>query len=207
MKREGPVLVAFLTGVIILAGYFIDNKPVADLASQIVRWQMIIAAFALAIGGVNMVRFHGEKVKNKKVDWPYSCIFLVSFLAYFILGVSKSPSSSQYMYIWQNLYQPASSTMYSFTLFYMTSACWRAFRIRNWQAAVMMLVGSVVLLGQVGLGAALSPAIPLISDWIVANPNAAAIRAITIGGSLGMVMMSARVILGLERTYMPGGNG
>ena len=94
--------------------------------------------------------------------------------------------------------------MYSFTLFYMTSACWRAFRIRNWQAGVLMVTGAVVLLGQVGIGAAISSAIPSVSSWIIDTPNAAAIRAITIGGSLGMVVMSIRVILGLEKTYMAG---
>jgi hypothetical protein len=207
MKREGPMLVAFLCGIIVLAGYFLDQKAVTDLAAQIVRWRIVIAAFALALGGVNMLRLHGQRVAQQKNNWPYSLIFIVSFFLYFVLGVTKSPTSSQYQYIWQNLYQPASSTMYSFTLFYMTSACWRAFRIRNWQAAVLLVVGVVVLLGQVGLGSAISPAIPKISDWIVANPSAAGIRAITIGGSLGMVMMSIRVILGLERTYMPGGNG
>ncbi len=206
MKREGPILVAFLCGAIVLAGYFVNQKSVSDLASQIVRWRIVIAAFALALGGVNMLSLHGKKVAQKKSNWPYSLIFIVSFFAYFVLGVTKSPTSAQYTYIWRNTYQPAASTMYSFTLFYMTSACWRAFRIRNWQAGVMLAVGVIVLLGQVGLGAAISPAIPKISDWIVANPNAAAIRAITIGGSLGMVMMSIRVILGLERTYMPGGN-
>ncbi|MGI6642917.1 MAG: hypothetical protein ACOX3V_02740 [Bacillota bacterium] len=201
------MLVAFLCGIIVLAGYFLDQKAVTDLAAQIVRWRIVIAAFALALGGVNMLRLHGQRVAQQKNNWPYSLIFIVSFFLYFVLGVTKSPTSSQYQYIWQNLYQPASSTMYSFTLFYMTSACWRAFRIRNWQAAVLLVVGVVVLLGQVGLGSAISPAIPKISDWIVANPSAAGIRAITIGGSLGMVMMSIRVILGLERTYMPGGNG
>lgn len=204
MKRQGPVLVAFLTGMIVLGGYFLKSEAVVDLSAQIVRWRIIVAAFALALGGVNMFRLHGKAIVSRGKNWPYSVVFLVAFCSYFILGVTKSTTSPEYKYIWQNLYQPASSTMYSFTLFYMTSACWRAFRIRNWQAGVLMVTGAVVLLGQVGVGAALSSAIPAISNWIIDTPNAAAIRAITIGGSLGMVIMSIRVILGLERTYMAG---
>lgn len=206
MKREGPLAVAFLSGVIVLSGYFFNYKPLIDLAAEVVRWRIIVAAFALALGGINMLRLHGRVVTGKKTNWPYSAIFIVAFAAYFILGVTLSPNSSQYQYVWKNIYQPAASTMYSFTLFYMTSACWRAFRIRNWQAGVMMVTGVVVLLGQVGIGSAISPVIPQISNWIVGNPSAGAIRAITIGGSLGMIMMSMRVILGLERTYMAGGN-
>jgi len=204
MKRQGPVLVAFVTGVIVLAGYFFNSQTVVDMSTQIVRWQNIVAAFALALGGVNMFRLHGKNIIGRKKNWVYSCIFMVAFVSYFVLGVAKSTTSAEYQYIWQNLYQPAASTMYSFTLFYMTSACWRAFRIRNWQAAVLMVTGAVVLLGQVGIGAAISEAIPAVSAWIIDTPNAAAIRAITIGGSLGMGVMSIRVILGLERTYMAG---
>ncbi len=66
-----------------------------------------------------------------------------------------------------------------------------------------MVTGAVVLLGQVGIGQPISSAIPSVSSWIIDTPNAAAI-ALTIGGSLGMVVMSIRVILGLEKTYMAG---
>lgn len=205
MKSQGPSLVAFLTGITVLAGYFLKSQGAYDVSAQIVRWRIIVAAFALVLGAVNMIRFHGENVLRGKSNRIYSGIFLISFAAYFILGMTKSVTSVQYQYIWQNLYQPAASTMYSFTLFYMASACWRAFRVRNWQAAVLMIVGVLVLLSQVGVGAALSPAIPKIAAWIIDVPNAAAIRAITIGGSLGMVVMSIRIILGLEKTYMAGG--
>ncbi len=205
MKREGPQLVALITGLIVLGGYFFKSPSVVSLSTQIVRWRIVVAAFALALGGFNMLRLHGRAIAEKRKNWPYSVIFVIAFLAYFILGVTTSPTSPAYKYVWQNVYQPAASTMYSFTLFYMTSACWRAFRIRNWQAAVLMVTGAIVLLGQVGIGQAISPWIPKISGWLIENPNSAAIRAITIGGSLGMVSVSLRIILGLERTYMPGG--
>jgi len=198
-------LVALVTGLIVLIGHFFTSAPIKAASAEIVRWRIIVAAFALALGGFNMLRLHGNKISQKRPNWQYSIIFVVAFVAYFTLGVTTSTTSPGYKYIWQNLYQPAASTMYSFTLFYMASACWRAFRIRNWQSGVLMVTGAAVLLGQVGLGAAISPAIPKFSAWVIAVPNAAAIRAITIGGSLGMVVMSIRVILGLERTYMAGG--
>ncbi len=205
MKREGPRLVALVTGLVVLGGYFFTSESVKAASDEIVRWRIIVAAFALALGGFNMMRLHGRAIAEKRKNWLYSAIFMAAFVAYFALGVAKSTTSPEYTYIWQNVYQPAASTMYSFTIFYMTSACWRAFRIRNWQAGVLMATGAIVLLGQVGLGAAISSYIPRISDWIIGVPNAAAIRSITIGGSLGMVVMSIRVILGLERTYMAGG--
>ena len=205
MKREGPALLAFVVGTIVLLGYFLKSPEIAKVSQQIVTWRTIVAAFALALGGVNMFRMHGRSVATRAKNWPYSLIFLVCFVGYFILGIATSPTSSAYQYIWSGLYQPAASTMYSFTLFYMTSACWRAFRIRNWQAGVLMVTGAIVLLGQVGIGQVLSPWIPKIASWLIQNPNSAAIRAITIGGSFGMVSVSLRIILGLERTYMSGG--
>lgn len=205
MKREGPAILAFVVGVIVLLGYFVKSQAVAALSSQIVTWRIIVAAFALALGGANMLKLHFRTLVERKHGWIYSLIFLVSFAGYFLLGVVTTPTSAPYMYIWSGLYQPASSTMYSFTLFYMASACWRAFRIKNWQAGVLMVTGCIVLLGQVGIGQTLSPIIPKISQWLIDYPNSAAIRAITIGGSLGMISVSLRIILGLERSYMPGG--
>ncbi len=206
MKRELPVALAFFSGAIIVAAYFFDFPALQSFSKTYANWRVIVAAFALGLGGINMMRIHGRNVSEKKQNWVYSIIFFVSFACFFIMGVAKGSASPGYQYIWTKLYQPASAAMYSFTLFYMTSASYRAFRIRNWQAAVLMVTGAIVILGQVGIGAAISRFIPLFSEWLIEYPNAAAIRAITIGGSLGMINVSLRIILGLERTYMPGGD-
>jgi hypothetical protein len=42
----------------------------------------------------------------------------------------------------------------------------------------------------------------VVKDWLMAVPQAAAVRGIGIGLALGGMAMSLRIILGIERTYM-----
>jgi len=43
---------------------------------------------------------------------------------------------------------------------------------------------------------------PLVQEWIMAVPQTAARRGILIGITLGVIAMSVRIILGIERTYL-----
>jgi len=89
-------------------------------------------------------------------------------------------------------------------VFYMTSACWRAFRIKTPQAAVMMGAAVLAMLGQVGIGQVIWSQLPAIKSWLQGPPTTAGMRGITIGAALGMISMSFRVILGLERSHLGG---
>jgi hypothetical protein len=110
-------MVALITGLIVLGGYFFKSVSIKAASAEIVRWRIIVAAFALALGGFNMLRFHGRAIAQKRKNWPYSIIFVVAFLLYFTLGVATSPTSDSYKYVWQNIYQPAASTMYAASWF------------------------------------------------------------------------------------------
>lgn len=125
MKRELPVALAFFSGIIMIAAHFLSIPALQDFSRTYANWRVIVAAFALALGGVNMMRIHGRNILEKREHWVYSVIFIVCFAVHFILGVAKGSASPEYQYIWTKLYQPAAATMYSFTLFYMTSACWQ----------------------------------------------------------------------------------
>ncbi len=60
----------------------------------------------------------------------------------------------------------------------------------------------VLMLGRVPLGAAIWGKFPILAEWIMTAPNAAATRGILIGVSLGALAMSLRILLGIERTYL-----
>ena len=69
----------------------------------------------------------------------------------------------------------------------------------------------MILLGSTPLGAVLTSwmpeslsilEIPNLAVWILSSPNLAGQRAIIIGIGLGVVSMSLRLILGVERSYL-----
>ena len=62
------------------------------------------------------------------------------------------------------------------------------------------------MLGRVPIGALISDFIPWTSQWLMAVPNLAAKRGILLGVSLGAIATSLRIIFGIERSYLGGGD-
>ena len=108
---------------------------------------------------------------------------------------------------------PLASTMYALLAFFVASASYRAFRAKNREATVLLIAAFIILLGSTPFGQMLTAwmphsfsifEIPNLAVWIMSSPNLAGQRAIMIGIGLGVVSMSLRLILGIERTYLGG---
>jgi len=205
MRKELPVAVSFLCGAIILLSFFTKSPAVSFLSKQVLGWRVIVAAFALGLGSINLLRVSFQKIRRKDGGVLGPIALVVSLIGYTILGIAQGTSSRPYSFIFQNIYSPATSTVFSLNAFFIVSAAYRSFRARNWQAAVFLLAGMVVLMGRVGIGQAIWGGFPVLTDWIMNNVNGAAMRGIIIGSAIGVIGTSLRVLSGAERAYF-GGN-
>jgi len=106
--------------------------------------------------------------------------------------------------------------MFSILAFFVASASYRAFRAKNREATILLITAFIILLGRTPVGHYVTfwlPSsldffhIPVLANWIMAIPNLAGQRAIMIGISLGVISMSLRMILGIERGYMGSDEG
>jgi hypothetical protein len=113
------------------------------------------------------------------------------------------------MYDW--IFIPLGATMYSLLAFYVASASYRAFRAKTRDATILLVAAFIILLGRTPLGVYATGwipesfsllQIPNLAIWVMTAPNLAGQRAIMIGIALGVVSMSLRLILGVERTYL-----
>ncbi len=109
------------------------------------------------------------------------------------------------------VFTPLSATMFALLAFFVASASYRAFKIRNAEATVLLVAGVILMIGRVPLGHFLTswfPSwlqwlhLPNLQEWIYQYPNVAGARAIMIGIALGLVGTSLRVILGIEKSFM-----
>ena len=101
---------------------------------------------------------------------------------------------------------PMGATMFALLAFYIASASYKAFRARSAEATVLLLAAIIVMLGQVPAGVSMfGESINDITHWILNVPNLASKRGIALGVGLGMVATSLRILLGIERTYLGGG--
>jgi hypothetical protein len=165
------------------------------------NWNIIVMAFATGLGAANLYRIHIGKINGKKENWALSVLLLTTLTIFVVLGVYQKPSGPTYKFFWDNLLQPLSSTLFSANAFFITSAAYRAFRVRTAEAAVLMVAALLVMLGNIGIGRAIWSEFPVIGGWLMRVPNAAAMRGITIGAALGSIAISFRVLLGFERSH------
>jgi hypothetical protein len=208
MRRTIPLVLTFLVGMYPIFAFFVPHASISGANQWLDRALMIVAAFALPLGVVNLVGMNLSKIKQKRTGWPYSIVLLAGLvvMAYFgVIGVIMGNSGFHptFEVLFESMVSPLQATMFSLLAFYVASAAYRAFRARNVEATILLVAAIIVMMGRIPFGDMLTGGrMTPLSEWIMNRPNAAAQRGIIIGAALGAASMSIRVILGIERTYL-----
>jgi hypothetical protein len=209
MKKTIPLLIVILGGLIWVAWAFSPHYVLQEVFYNqfYLPWVYAMSSFAMLLGVLSLSMMHSAKIKRKAPKWQYSYFFFASFvitcLAGFIGGTQKG---GLFMWMFENVQMPMSATMFSLLAFYMASAAYKAFRARSPEATVLLIAAIVVMLAQVPLGVQISRHLPTFSQWILDVPNLASKRGIMLGVGLGSVATSLKILLGIERSYLGGGD-
>ncbi len=232
MRNQVPLIIVFLTGVLLIVTFFIPHEPFGSLEQRFLVWFSIVSGFTMLLGLDSLTRYHLIKIRDKVSGWGYSLVLLVGLfltlgLGFYSWAKYQSPFTlgSPFMYLYTYLIIPLQATMFALLAFFIASAAYRAFRARTSEATMLLVAATLVMLGRVPLGGWLEqklidlidliPGINLtglrnleifarINDWIMDIPQTAAKRGIYIGIVLGGIAMSIRIILGIERSYTSG---
>lgn len=224
-KLRLPLIITFCVGIVPIVSFFLTERvPGVSFARDTVeRYMIIIAGFALLLGVVNVIQGNIRKIERRASGWPFAISLLAGLFVMGTLGllsafrvgpfqgILTAPDGSDTPFFWmtRHLFNPLQAAMFSLLAFYVASAAFRAFRVRNVEATILLLAAFMVMLGRTPLGEyAFSwlPGgerwLPAATDWIMTVPNTAAQRGIIIGAALGAASLSLRVILGIERSYL-----
>ena len=213
-KKQLPLAITFVMGVLFTVQYFIPHRYSDWLFNQVNEWEIVLGIFGMVLGLVSYFRVHIYRVTKKAPAWPYSLIAIAVTIIMMLFGFIEGREagttfSNMYFYVMNSI----EATMFSLLAFYISSAAYRAFRARSVQATALLVAAIIVMLGRVPVGDYLSfwqaiwpnsPALGDISNWILNVPNMAAKRALGLGIGLGSMMLSLKIILGIERSYMGG---
>ncbi|MBN2541359.1 hypothetical protein JXI42_00680 [bacterium] len=215
-KRQIPLAIAFLAGLIFAIQYFVPHRVSQTIFDWYTDWGIVIGAFGAILGFYSISRLHITKITKRREGWLYSVATLVCILA-MVIGaiVGGTEKGTFFAQMYSYVFVSISATMFSLLGFYIASAAYRAFRARTALATGLLLAAILVMLGRVPLGQTISfwtkwnpnlPSLVDIANWIMDVPNMAAKRAIALGVALGMMLVSLKIILGIERTYLGGGD-
>jgi hypothetical protein len=208
MQRNFLVAFTFICGLAMIASFFM---PILQgLQDMLSKFGIIVISFSLLLGMGSILVVNVQKIQRRHADTPYSIVLLIAMFVMLVSGIvfGIKPLESRiesvtletlFDYLFQTVMVPMSSTMFSLLAFFIASAAYRAFRARTPEATMLLVAAFLVMLGQVPIGNFWI--IPQIKDFIMEVINTAGQRAIMIGAALGLVSVSLRILLGIERPY------
>jgi len=196
-KRSVATAIAISVGLFVLLDFFVQNAFIGLVKFVFVRWAIIVAAFAMILGFFNVLIVHLNKILRFKEGWFYSIFLVLTMMVVLLLGLIEGPQGSLTSRIFQYVLFPLQATIFSLLAFFAASAAYRAFRLRSWESALLVITGIIVLLGQIPLWGALTT----FKEWILGVPSMASARGILLGVALGTVATGLRVLLGIDRPY------
>lgn len=209
MRQSQFPFLAILTSVILLLtllGFFAQGDALLGIQWILVNWAIIIAAFAIVLGTLNVLAVHIGKLASRESGWLYSLVLILSAIAVLVVGFGELLFYSE-QGLWGPLLEPifvwvlaplqaAASALLPFIMVY---AVYRMLRQGHQKGVFVFLTSTlVVLITQIplpDLGEGLAEFRAVWFSWL-ATPG---LRAILIGIAMGIAMTALRLIMGIDR--------
>ncbi len=206
-SKTGPLLLTATAGFLMLAEGFFDIPMIKGVAGNARTWAIIIEAFALGVGSINLLALHVKTIQRKDPSWYASFFALGTMLIFVVVGLGMGPQSSAFLRLYDIVIGPAGCTMFSVLCFHIFSAGARCLRITNTSSLIMTVVAMIALVSQLPFGEQHLPFIKSIFDWLMDVVNVSGQRGIILGAAIGAFVHSVRVLTGLERVVGNTGGG
>lgn len=201
MRRILPVAAAIACGLVILIDYFVADPQIDAAGAVLAEGAIILAAFALLLGILNILGVHARRVVSAKQGRWLSLVLIISLLGTGAAGIVGGGSGT-FTWLFHNVYYPLQSTMAALLAFFVVSAAYRAFRLRNVEALILLVTSLLVLFAQLPFAEAVSPYLVVVRDWIFTVPVTAGMRGILLGTALGTMATSLRILLAVDQPYV-----
>ena len=166
------------------------------------------------MGVATLVQTHWIRIRRRAEYWQYSFVVFIGMIVMVAIGIPFGPSHKAFKWLFKYIQVPMDATMFSLLAFFIASASYRAFRARTLEATLLLVAALIVMIGNAPIGDLIWNKIMPFGDnlpstvrqWILENPNLSSRRGVILGVSLGVISQSIRIILGIERSYLGGGD-
>ncbi|MGB7054761.1 MAG: hypothetical protein WBE28_05530 [bacterium] len=218
MKKRIPLILIFIAGLLGVISFVIPH-PSYQVYDEWIRNDLlrVLSSFAVVLALGSLVRVHSDKIRRRRRNWQYSWLLLIAFAVSAVIGLFGGVAadgilptmigsfSFDIQTLYENIVIPLASSMFALLAFFMASAAYRAFRVRSMEATLLLTAAFIVMIGVLPIGYSISKYLPAFVQWILNVPNVAGQRGIVLGIALGVVATSLKIILGIERAWLGGG--
>lgn len=228
LKRQLPLWICFGFGLAFFLQYYIPHPVSQDALTQVNDWVLVAGGFAILLGIASLFHLHTTKIARQAPGWGYSLVTLLAVVTTLAVGLwwkgsDRDPDNNltPQGWIYTYVFIPLNATMFATLGFYVVSAAFRTFRLKSIEAGVLMAAALLLILGRAplvehlwsslwGYDLAKASQVPYsmnaVTEWVMGVPSMAGRRGILFGVTLGVVATSLKVILGIERSYLGGGD-
>ena len=192
------LLVALACALAVISARFELAVTPAALATTLYSWALLLGAFALLLGVLNALWYHLLRVQRGQKEWLLSLLLLVAFALVFGAGVTSPQGSAAPLAEWvfDAVLAPGQATLYALTGFFLLTAAFHYLRITRPGGLWLVAGALLMLLVQTPASHQLMPeALVGLFDWLLNWPITAAMRGVLLGGVLGLLLISIRLIL------------
>ncbi len=202
LKREIPVYCSIICGLTVTLAYFLNVPALDTAASNLQSWTVLISAFLLGVGMVNMlaVAFHDVKVRKGLLAEPI--VLAISMVVMFVVTLFDKTFAAQSKWLFYEIYSPLATAVFSLLMFSIATASFRALRVKSLESMVLILAVVITMMGIAPVGEVIWDKFPALYKWVVEVLDVPGRRGIIIGTAVGSMAASLRAILGLERRYI-----
>ncbi|MBI1794059.1 MAG: hypothetical protein HYR70_07695 [Chloroflexi bacterium] len=199
--RTVAVILAVLTGLIVLLGYFFP--VLSGVQTVVLSWTIILAGTATVVGVFSLILVHFNKVTRREKGSVYSVLLLMALFVTFIFGITLGPDDPNMQLLVNAIIVPVESTLMALLAVTLLYAGVRLLRRRTDLMSVIFLLTAAFML----FASATLPfgEISLLNNWIrpwvqqvLALGGA---RGILIGVALGTLTTGLRILFGADRPY------
>lgn len=198
------VIVAIVSGIIVLLGYFFQLPELANLRASLLNWALVLSGVAGLVAILNLIfSVHWKRVRNKHPRKGASLIIIISFGITFLVGIFLGPSNAGFQKLVTAVQVPIESSLMAILAITLVIASQKILqRQRNWMGFVFFV--SVILFLILNSGVlAFTSEIPILRDLLSAfhQVPVAGARGILLGVALGSIVTGIRVLIGSDRPY------
>ncbi|MCA9943922.1 MAG: hypothetical protein H6656_06855 [Ardenticatenaceae bacterium] len=203
LKQSIAIFIAVFFGLVTLVALLFNVSGVSNL---ILGWASFLAAIALILGVLNLLLVHLTRLFKERNF--YSGVLVLGMLLVFAAAVLDSMGGSNnvdFLFSW--VQAPLEAALASLlAIFLLLAGVQLLKRQRTRWAFLFGLTAVVMLLGQALLASRLLPAalrqpVNQVVEFVQNVVVTAGMRGLLIGVALGTLLLSLRLLMGVERPY------
>ena len=200
-KRVLPTVVAMLVGILVLLGYVLPVESLTWLRDIILlRWAMVLAAFALFVAYLSLLRVHVLRLTSVRKKKFTSLLMILSALGVLILVLVQGLEGPLAQQVLTAVLIPGESALLAVTAVTLIVAGMRILRARRTAGAIVfVVVAGIILLTNVAYS--VYPEVLGILRQSIDVLATAGMRGLVMGIALGVTLTGLRILLGIDRPH------